>query len=167
MRSVQRQVLNASIATVGHHQRGLACEIGAAQVNIDAVRARHLARVLTRTRNDLFPLAILGERVDETASVAIANKHGSIRTERGIGWAPLVSGRIHAALHRAAGFPQHCAVQVRLHHHASAGIAVVQELRAVFCMQVKTMRAAREFLAKAPDELAIRGIHVHRVLQRA
>ena len=93
--------------------------------------------------------------MDETASVAVANKYCSIRTERRIGRAPLVSGCIHAACHGAAGFPHYCAVQVSLHHQASARIAVVQELRAVFCMQVKTMRAAREFLAKAPDELAI------------
>ena len=155
VRSVQRKVLNSSIASVGHHQRGLACEIGAAQVNIDAVRARHLARVLTGTGNDLLPLAVLGERVDETASVAVANKYCSIRTERRIGWAPLVSGCVHAAFHGAAGFPEHFAVQVCLYHHASTCIAVVQELRAVLGMQVKTVRATCKFLSKASDELAV------------
>jgi len=154
-RAIERKHLDASVAAVGDDQHRLL----AARIDAQPVRAARLALARAGLGDDLLPLAVSTEEMDEALAVAVAHEEVATRMERDIRRAPLRSRAVHAALHRAGRGPYHGAIERGLHHAAPARVAVIEELLVAFLAQVKTMRAAGEVRAPTADRAPVGLVH--------
>src|SRR6185437_11461112 len=162
--AVQCEALNALIAAIRHQERRTL----AACIQHDAVRTIHLTRRASLPAEGPNELSLVIILIDEAGPVAVADIDIAIRRDRQIRGTVLrllavrrgfVGGRVIGV----ADAPDLFAIQRRLHYHAAAGVAEIEELRRAFLLYMQPVRAALEFPAPALDELAFAIEDHHRI----